>query len=398
MPAKPDIRVVIMAGGSGTRFWPLSRRKTPKQFLPIVSRRTMLEETARRILPLVPSRHIYTIADAAQTRTIRRLLPRLPAGNFLVEPAGRNTAPSLILATARIYLENPEAVVAVLPSDHLITDGAGFLKNFAAAAMAAAAEDALITFGIPPSFPSTGYGYIHYRKGAARKIGGERFYEVEEFKEKPTFEKAVEFLGEGGYAWNSGMFFWRADVFAGKLERFAPEFFASWTQMLAALTADMRTDNKGSFTKAVMTGKSVALTADLRTSKNVALRTGSRSKVASVFAGIPAISIDYALMEKARGVLAAEGNFGWSDVGAWSSLAEIWPRDPAGNAVKGAVAAIDSRNNVVFNPGRLTALIGVEDLVIVNTKDALLVCRRERDQSVKQVLELLAKIGKTDYL
>jgi mannose-1-phosphate guanylyltransferase len=386
MPAKPDIRAVIMAGGSGTRFWPLSRRKTPKQFLPIVSSRTMLEETARRILPLVPLRRIYTIADAAQTRTIRRLLPRLPAGNYLVEPEARNTAPSLILATARIFLENPKAVVAVLPSDHLITEESVFRKKVAAAAAAAAAEDALITFGIPPTFPSTGYGYIHYRKGGARKFLGEPFREVVEFKEKPSTEKAVAFLREGGYAWNSGMFFWRADVFAGKLERFAPEFYAAWTRMLAALTSDLRTN------------QSVALRSDMRTDQSVALSSGSRSRVASVFSGIPAISIDYALMEKARGVLMAEGNFGWSDVGAWSSLADIWARDHAGNAVKGAFAALDARNNVVCNPGRLTALIGVEDLVIVNTKDALLVCRRERDQNVKQILELLARTGKTDYL
>jgi mannose-1-phosphate guanylyltransferase len=362
MPAKPDLRAVIMAGGSGTRFWPLSRRKSPKQFLPIVSSRTMLEETARRVLPLVPLRRIYTIAAAAQTRTIRRLLPRLPAGNYLVEPEARNTAPSLILATARIYLENPKAVVAVLPSDHLITEESVFRKKVAAAAAAAAAEDALITFGIPPTFPSTGYGYIHYRKGSGRKFLGVPFRDVVAFKEKPSAAKAVAFLRAGGYAWNSGMFFWRADVFAGKLERFAPEYYAAWTQMLAAL------------------------------------RSGSKSQLASAFSAIPAISIDYALMEKARGVLMAEGNFGWSDVGAWSSLADIWARDQAGNAAKGAVAALDARNSVVYNPGRLTALIGVEDLVIVNTKDALLVCRRERDQDVKQILELLARTRKTDYL
>lgn len=362
MPAKPDLRAVIMAGGSGTRFWPLSRRKSPKQFLPIVSDRTMIEETARRILPLVPPRRIYTIANAVQTRMIRRLLPRLPAGNFLVEPAARNTAPSLILATARIFLENPKAVVAVLPSDHLIADASVFRTKVAAAAAAAAAEDALITFGIPPTFPSTGYGYIQYRKSAARKFLGVPFRDVVQFTEKPSAEKAAAFLREGGYAWNSGMFFWRADVFAGKLERFAPELHAAWTRMLAAL------------------------------------RSGSRSRVASVFSGIPAISIDYALMEKAGGVLMAEGKFGWSDVGAWSSLADIWARDQTGNAARGAMAAIDARNNVIHNPGRLTALIGVEDLVIVNTKDALLVCRRDRDQHVKQVLELLARIGKTDYL
>jgi mannose-1-phosphate guanylyltransferase len=362
MPPKPDIHAVIMAGGSGTRFWPLSRRKLAKQFLPIVSDRTMLEETVRRILPLVPARRIYTVANAAQTRTIRRLLPRLPASHYIVEPEARNTAPSLILATARIFLKNPKAIIAVLPSDHLITAGDVFLRKLAAAAAAAGAEDVLITFGIPPSFPSTGYGYLRYRKGAARTFRREPFRDVEAFVEKPSAEKAVEFLRAGGYAWNSGMFLWRADVFAGKLERFAPEFFEAWTRVLAAL------------------------------------RSGSRARVAAAFSSIPATSIDYALMEKAGGVLAAEGDFGWSDVGAWSSLAGIWPRDPEGNAFKGAAIILDSRNNLAYNPGRLTALVGVDDLVIVNTKDALLVCRREKDQSVKQILELLAKKGNPEYL
>jgi len=362
MPPKPDIRAVIMAGGSGTRFWPLSRRKLAKQFLPIVADRTMLEETVRRILPLVPARGIYTVANAAQTRTIRRLLPGLPKAHYLVEPEARNTAPSLILATARIHLENPRAVVAVLPSDHLIAAGDVFLRKLAAAAEAAAAEDALITFGIPPSFPSTGYGYLRYRKGAARTFRKEPFRAVEAFVEKPSYEKAVAFLKKGGYAWNSGMFLWRADVFAAKLERFAPEFFEAWTRILAAL------------------------------------RSKSRARVAAAFSSIPATSIDYALMEKAGGVLAAEGDFGWSDVGAWSSLAGIWPRDADGNAFKGGSVVLDSRNNLAYNPGRLTALVGVDDLVIVNTPDALLVCRRDKDQSIKQVLDLLSKKGRTGYL
>jgi mannose-1-phosphate guanylyltransferase len=362
MPPKPDIRAVIMAGGSGTRFWPLSRRRRAKQFLPIVSDRTMFEETVRRILPLVPVGRIYTVANAAQTRTIRRLLPGLPAAQYIVEPEARNTAPSLILATARIYLDNPKAVVAVLASDHLITAGRVFLRKLAAAAEAAAAEDALITFGIPPSFPSTGYGYIRYRKSAVRTFRGETFREVEAFVEKPSSKKAAAFLRAGGYAWNSGMFLWRADVFAGKLERFAPDFFEAWTRVLAAL------------------------------------RSKSRTRIAAAFSSIPAISIDYALMEKARGVLAAEGDFGWSDVGAWSSLAGIWPRDPAGNSFKGASVVIDSRNNLAHNPGRLTALVGVDDLVIVNTPDALLVCRRDQDQSVKRILELLAERGDSEFL
>lgn len=362
MPAPGDLHAVILAGGSGTRFWPLSRRKRAKQFLPIVSDRTMLEETVRRIRPLIPARRTHTVANAAQTRTIRRLLPGLPADHYIVEPAARNTAPSLVLATARIYLRNPEAVVAVLPSDHLIAAGDVFRAKLAAAAEAARTGDVLVTFGVTPSFPSTGYGYVRLRKGPGRTIGGQGFRDVEAFVEKPSRERAAEFLRDGGYAWNSGMFVWRADVFARKLERHVPELFDGWTRLLAAL------------------------------------RTGSRAKAAAAFLALPATSIDYALMEKAQGVLAAEGDFGWSDVGAWSSLADLWPRDPDGNALKGESVILDARNNIAYNPGRLTALIGVEDLVIVNTKDALLVCRRDKDQSVKQVLDLLAKKGRTDYL
>jgi len=362
MMRKPDIHAVIMAGGSGTRFWPLSRRKTPKQFLPIVSDRTMVEETVRRIQPLVPNGRIYTIANGAQTRILRRLLSGVPAKNLLVEPKGKNTAPSLIMATAWVYLKNTEGIVVVLPSDHLITDKAAFLKKIAAAADAAGSKDALITFGIPPTFPSTGFGYIHYRKEGVRRCSGEPFFEVKAFKEKPSQEIAEGFLRAGDYFWNSGMFIWRASVFARKMERFAPDFFPFWRRMLEALKA------------------------------------GSRARLAAAFEEIPALSIDYALMEKAGGVLVSEGSFGWSDVGAWSSLAEIWARDGAGNAVKGDSVVLDSRNVLCYNPGKLTALVGLQDLIIVNTKDALLVCRKDLDQKVKEVLEILKKSGKTDYL
>jgi mannose-1-phosphate guanylyltransferase len=362
MKKRPDIHAVIMAGGSGTRFWPLSRKKMPKQFLPIVSSKTMLEETAQRILPLISRRKIYTIANGEQTRAIGRLLPDVPRENFLVEPKGKNTAPSLILATAWIYLKNPDAVVVVLPSDHLITDPPTFLRKLEAAAEAAASEEALITFGIPPAFPSTGYGYIHYQKENAKRYSGDSFYEVKAFKEKPSYDTAVEFLRSGEYYWNSGMFIWRADVFARKMERFAPDYYLFWEAMLDALKA------------------------------------GSKTRLGSTFKALPAMSIDYALMEKAKGVLVCEGNFGWSDVGAWSSLADIWERDEAGNAVKGESVIMDSQNAICYNPEKLTALIGVKDLIVVNTKDALLVCRKDLDQKVKEVLEALKKKGKARYL
>jgi mannose-1-phosphate guanylyltransferase len=360
----PDVRAVIMAGGSGTRFWPLSRKRRPKQFLPIVSSRTMLEETAARIKPLVPAARVFTVANAAQTRLIGAILPRIPKGNLLVEPRARNTAPSLLLATARVYLENPSAVVAVLPSDHLITDKARFLRKLEAAAEAADRTGSLVTFGVPPAFPSTGYGYIHFHKEGPRRFGGEAFHAVESFREKPDFETAVEFLRCGDYFWNSGMFVWRADAFAEALKRHAPEFHGFWSRILEALRAGR----------------------------------GGRQSLAAIFDEIPSISIDYALMEKADGVLVTKGDFGWSDVGAWSSLAGIWDTDEAGNAGKGESLILDSEGTICYNPGRLTVLVGVKDLVIVDTADTLLVCRKDQDQRVKEIIDILGKMNRSDLI
>ena len=356
------IHPVIMAGGSGTRFWPLSRKSRPKQFLPIISEETMIQETVERLHPLVPLKDIFTISNREQARAIKKLLPRLPPGNILVEPMARNTAPSLILATARIYLRNPEAVVAALPADHLIRDVPRFLKKLEAGALAASKHESLITLGIPPTFPSTGYGYIHYTGENPVEAGSERFFRVLKFKEKPALEEAQSFLAQGGHYWNSGMFLWRASVFCRLLERYAPDFFVHWERTLGALAAK------------------------------------SKAALESVFKDIPALSIDYALMEKAGAVLVSEGDFGWSDVGAWSSLLEIWPRDPAGNVAKGESLFLDSRNCLVYNPGRLTAVLGLKDVLVVETEDALLVCHKDHDQKVKAVIESLAQKGRKEYL
>ena len=356
------IHVVIMAGGVGTRFWPLSRARKPKQFLPIVSSRSMLEETAERLLPLVPWSNIRTIANAEQTRTIHALLPKLPGRNLIVEPAGRNTAPSLILATAHVFLKAPDAPVIVLPSDHSISDTGMFLKQLKAGALAAARDKRLVTFGILPSFPATGYGYIHVSSEPAARRGGFDFFEVLEFKEKPELAQAHAFLASGDYYWNSGMFIWTPRVFASALEAHAPEFHPHWEKILAAL------------------------------------KKKDEAEVERVFRAIPATSIDYALMEKASGVLVCPGRFGWSDVGAWSSLLDVWPRDEQGNAVRSELLSLESEGNLVHNPGKLTALIGVKDLIVVDTGDALLICRRDQDQKVKDVIGILKEAGKKKYL
>ena len=362
MSGRPRVCAVIMAGGSGTRFWPLSRKRRPKQFLPIATQKTMIEETVERLRPLLPPQAIYTISDREQAAAIRKLLPGLPAENVLVEPLARNTAASLILATARVYLRNPKSVVLALPADHLITKPDVFLRKLRAAAAAAAREEVIVTFGIPPTFPSTGFGYIHFSGSRSRRFWSEDFYPVLRFKEKPDVERAKKYLKQGRHCWNSGMFVWRAEVFARKLEQFAPDFFPYWKRILAGLK---KNDGPG---------------------------------VAAVFREIPVTSIDYALMEKARGVLMAKGDFGWSDVGSWASLADIWPKDGSQNALRGEGLFLDSRNCLVYSPHRLAAVVGLRDVIIVDTKDALLVCSKKSDQKVKDVIDALKKKGKEKYL
>jgi len=313
----------------------------------------MLVETVRRIRPLVPPRRMVLVADAAQTRLARKLLPRLSKGSFLVEPSARNTGPALMLATARVWLEDPEAVVAVFPADHLIRDPARFRRVLRAAIEAAGREDALVTFGIPPTYPATGYGYIRHDRDKGRRIAGAVFYPVRAFKEKPSLAQADEYLASGDYAWNSGMFVWRAEVFAEMLAASAPGLRPAWNAMVKAL------------------------------------RSGGAAKLAAAFAAAPALSIDYALMERARRVLVVDGDFGWSDVGSWSTLLEIWPRDRDGNAVRGETLALDAKDCLVWNPGRLTALVGVRDLVVVDTGDALLVCDAALDQRVREIVAAL---------
>ena len=357
-----DIRAVIMAGGVGTRFWPLSRRQKPKQFLPIISDKTMIEETALRLLPLISPEQIYTIADRSKTLSIHKLLPQIPEDNLLVEPQGKNTAPSLILATATIYIQNPEAAVIVLPADHLIEDGERFLKKLGAASKVALQNDHIVTFGIPPTYPATGYGYVQFSPQDPIKISGETFFPVEKFKEKPALVQANEFMDAGNYFWNSGMFLWQAKTFPEKLEQYAPKLFPFWEKMVKAL------------------------------------KTKQGSLLISAFAEIPSISIDYALMEKAQPVWMCRGDFGWSDVGAWSSLLDIWAKDESGNVSRGDDIFLDSKNCLVHNPGKITALVGVEDLIIIDTDDALLVCRKDYDQKVKQVVEHLKKRGKNEHL
>jgi mannose-1-phosphate guanylyltransferase len=357
-----DFYAVIMAGGVGSRFWPLSRKKTPKQFLPIISKKSMIEETVHRLTPLFHDSKILTISNADQAQTIQALLPQLPENNILIEPQGKNTAPSLLLATASIYLNNPSAVIAVLPADHLISDPDIFLKKLSAGAQLASQSPDLVTFGIPPTLPATGYGYIQFSQDKPISVLDENFYSVQEFKEKPDYEQAVHFLKEGNYFWNSGMFLWQAKTFAEKLEQHSPSLYTYWLKILEAL------------------------------------KEKNGEKISEIFAEIPSISIDYALMEKASGVRMCEGSFGWSDVGSWSALSEIWERDDQANTHRGQHLSLNAHNCIVYNPDKFTALIDVQDIIVVNTGDALLVCHKDSDQKVKELVDTLKKKNQKDYL
>lgn len=357
-----DLYAVIMAGGSGTRFWPLSRRDKPKQFLPIISDKTMIEETVDRLHPPLPLSQVYTIADREHSEVIRELLPGLSGENLLVEPMARNTAPCLLLATAVIHRRNPNAVMAALPADHLIRDRRQFIRKLTAAAEFAAGAPDLVTFGIPPTYPSTGYGYIRFADDQPALTAEDRFYPVREFKEKPDLELARSFLRSGNYFWNSGMFVWKTASFADQLEQYAPSLFSFWQRILRAL-------------------------------EPMAPET-----IPAIFEEMPSISIDYALMEKSRRVFMCEGDFGWSDVGAWSALSDIWPRDGDNNALRGETVTIQAENCLLYNPGKLTALIGVKDLIIVNTEDALLICSSQQDQKVKDVVNQLGRKGSDPLL
>ncbi|MGB9764288.1 MAG: mannose-1-phosphate guanylyltransferase [Candidatus Saccharicenans sp.] len=348
-----DIRVVILAGGSGTRFWPLSRQKTPKQYLKILSDRSLIEETVERVQGLVPNSRIYTIAKKEQNKLIKKLLPAIPKENLLVEPEARNTTASLLLATACLYLQNPESVVVVLPSDHYIREVEKFRQKLIRAAEAAFKYKKIVLFGIPPTSPSTGYGYIHCPeyKSEGKVVGEEKFYQVASFKEKPDLPTALDFLQSGDYFWNSGIFLWRADVFEDSLRKFAPELFSVWMKMLPVL------------------------------------KNKNQRELVRLFRQVPSLSIDYALIEKIKMPLMARGDFGWSDLGSWSALYDFFPQDENCIAARGKTIALGAHKCLVFAPEKTTALIGVENLIVVDAGDALLICHRDHDQKVKELVE-----------
>ncbi len=344
---------VVMAGGRGTRFWPWSREARPKQFLPLAGSETLLRQTVLRLQPDFTPDRVYIVTTALLAEATRALLPELPPENVLIEPEGRNTAPCLALALVHLEAKHPGATMAVLSADHFIGDEAKFRADLALAASHALTLGHLVTFGIPPTYPETGYGYIETEGSGA-------VLNVKAFREKPPIEQALVYLQSGRHYWNAGMFVWTLKDLRTGLASHAPEVLAP----LDAWAAEGRKD------------------ADLP----------------AAYARLPKISIDYALLEKSANVSAVPASFRWSDVGSWPALAEFTPKDEHGNAIQGEAVLHDSRNCAVYAEGRLVAGAGLDDLIIVETRDAVLVIPRERAQDVKTLVDRLQAMGRKDLL
>ena len=375
---------VVMAGGSGTRFWPLSRRARPKQFLALIGGTPLLAATVARLPPLAKLDRTYVVCGPAHAAAVRRILPELPKDNLIVEPCARNTAPCVGLAALHVARRDRRGVMAMLPADHHVARPTAFREALAAAA-AAAEGGAIATIGIRPNRPETGYGYLKVgeplgaAKASARPPAKQKgtkaaaaeqagaipgVHRVERFVEKPDRATAERYLRDGSYLWNSGIFLFRADVILDEIRRSMSDL----GEQLARIDG--------------------------------ALGTPRAARVlGEIFPRCPSISIDYGVMEKSDRLAVVPADFGWSDVGSFDALADVREQDAKGNVSEGEAMIFDGRNNVVLGlPGRPLAVIGVDDLVVVDAGDAVLVCRRDRAQDVRKAVDELRRRGRDEML
>lgn len=349
------IYAVIMAGGKGERFWPLSRLKTPKQLLSIVEERTMIQATVERIAPIVPKENILIITNQVQKDVIAEQLPDLNPDHIIAEPCGRNTAPCLALAAAYVADKDPESIMIVLPADHVIHDTEAFCANLSDIAALAKGEDALFTIGIQPQHPATGYGYIH--AGASLRTQYDtNFAVVNRFTEKPDAKTAQAFVESGEYFWNSGIFVWRTGVFVDALNKYMPDLYESYLHI-----------------------------------KNAVANKTIISELERIYPTLEGISIDYGVMEKAERVLVAQSCFDWDDVGAWDAVAKHLQHDADSNVAQGKYIAVDSKDCIIFSNNKFVGTVGVDNLIVVATDDAILVCDKSRAQDVKKLVQCIGK-------
>jgi mannose-1-phosphate guanylyltransferase len=353
---------VIMAGGIGTRFWPRSRYELPKQFLTILDNHTLIQATFDRLHKIIPRQQIFVVTTETQSQQVRTQLPLLPAENLIVEPKGKNTAPCIGLAAIMLKRIDPEAVMVVLPSDHRIQREEQFYAVLTAAEQFALKNDSLITLGIRPTYASTGYGYIQLN-GQVDEINGLPIFKVKTFAEKPDATTAQRFIESGDFLWNSGMFIWRINAILRAIEELLPELYDSLMEIEKHL------------------GKQ---------SQNEVIK--------KVFCQIKSISIDYGVMEQSKDVYVLKGDFDWNDVGSWEEVYKISDKDENGNVIIGNHFTKDSQRCYIDSPHRFIATVGVDDLIIVDAGDALLICRRDRAQQVKDLVDAMKRKNLEQYL
>ncbi len=351
---------LIMAGGRGERFWPKSRKSLPKQFLSLTDDgKTMIQLTVERISPLVSIENVYISTNKDYKNLVLEQLPGIPEENILCEPIGRNTAPCIGLGAVHMQKKHGDAVMMVLPSDHLIKYHKMFLNTLSDACEIAEKGENLVTLGITPDYPETGYGYIKFNPD---KIDGQAFA-VDRFVEKPSLEVAKEYLEAEEYLWNSGMFVWKVSTILSNIQTFMPETFEGLKKIQTAIDSDEQT-----------------------------------SVLEKVFPEFESVSIDYGIMEKAKNIYILPGAFGWDDVGSWLAVGRIKKSNENGNVVAGNIITVNSRNNIIQGGEKLIATVGVEDLIIIDTEDATLICDKGSAPDIKKVLENLKICNRDEYI
>ena len=357
----PILTAVIMAGGKGERFWPKSRIRCPKQFLSLTGDgETMLQKTFQRISGFVEPAHIFIVTNGEYMPLVREQLPDVPEENLLAEPAPRNTAPCISLAAAVIAKRYGDATMIVLPADHLVRHEEICADVLLRAASAAAETDALVTIGITPTYPETGYGYIAFSRAKNLPRG---VYHVDSFKEKPDIETARSYVNSGDYLWNSGMFVWKTNVFLEAVRKHLPAAYEITEELQSAC--------------------------DTPDFENVLQKR---------FPDMPSISVDFGILEKAERICTIPGSFGWDDVGSWPALRRVAKTDTNGNYRDGDILTIGTRNCVFSGREKLIAAVGLENIVVVDTEDALLVCDIDAAQNIKKITEMLREPGRGELL
>ncbi|MFW5773990.1 MAG: mannose-1-phosphate guanylyltransferase [Tangfeifania sp.] len=356
------IYTLIMAGGSGTRFWPRSRVAKPKQYLKLFGEKTLLQSTLERFKTFTETENIYIVSSQNQAGALEGQVTELPKENLIYEPVGKNTLPCIGLAAMFAEKDNPDGIMVVSPSDHLINEHGLFRDTIQAAAKIADEKDGIVTIGITPDYPATGYGYV---KTAEDITGDEKInqFKVERFIEKPDLENAKKYLKDGGYYWNSGLFIFKVSVFLDAVKEFAPDLYKD----LQRIQQDI---GKPAFSQTLDT----------------------------IYRAVESISVDYGIMEHAKNIYLVEGNFDWNDLGSWESVYLEENKDENGNAAKGDAIFIDSKNSYVCSEDEIVALVGLDDVVVVRDGNATLVCKRDKVQDVKKIVEQLKSENKSKYL